>query len=49
MLKLEEVGNDDWEYSDDSLTISDDETLDEAISLWHSGDLSGAEKILKQL
>jgi len=46
-LKITEIGDDDWVFSDTETSQSDFEILDRAIDFWHEGSYDLAENLLK--
>ena len=49
MIKLHNIGENEWIFEDSSIDLSEHERLDDAIDLWHSGKPDKAESIIKDI
>ncbi len=49
MIKLQNIGDDEWVFEDSLVASSVHERLDDAIDLWHSGKLNKAERLIKSI
>lgn len=49
MIKLQNIGDDEWVFEDSLIDLSVHERLDDAIDLWHSGKPDKAESLIKDI
>ena len=49
MIKLHNIGDDEWVFEDSLVDFSVHERLDDAIDLWHSGKPDKAESLIKDI